>query len=196
LRQGGPMPVLEALDVGGAEDWREWLREHHLDSEGVWLIFHRSGSGVKSIAYEGAVEEALAFGWIDGIIKKVDDRKYARKFTPRRQGSVWSKSNIERVERLRSQGKMTWWGLKAFDERTGKVSTLERFNAGQVAVPDGFEAALRRNGRAWANFQKMAPSHRKRYFLWVSEAKKPETKKKRIAEAVRLVEKNVKDLLK
>jgi uncharacterized protein YdeI (YjbR/CyaY-like superfamily) len=190
------MPVLEALDVGGAEDWRDWLREHHLASEGVWLIFHRSGSGAKSIAYEEAVEEALAFGWIDSIIKKIDDRKYARKFTPRRQGSVWSKSNIERVERLRSQGRMTWWGLKAFDERTGKVSTLERFNAGQVAVPDGFEAALRRNERAWANFQNMAPSHRKRYLLWVSEAKKPETKEKRIAEAVRLVEKNVKDLLK
>jgi uncharacterized protein YdeI (YjbR/CyaY-like superfamily) len=114
---------LETLDAGGAVGWRGWLEMHHLDSPGVWLVFHRQGSGAKSISYAEAVDAALAYGWIDSMIKKLDDRRYARKFTPRRPGSAWSKTNIQRVRGLTREGKMTRWGLEAFKARAGKVSS-------------------------------------------------------------------------
>lgn len=189
-------PTLQTLDVSNASEWRIWLQQHHLSSQGVWLVFHRSESGVPSLSYDGALDEALAYGWIDSIIKKIDDEKYARKFTPRRPGSIWSKLNVDRVNRLRREGRMTKWGLEAFQIKTGEVSSLEKVNAGGAVVPKDFEAALRKNSLAWSNFQRMAPSHRKRYLVWVSDAKRAETRQKRIAEAVLLVAQNVKNLLK
>lgn len=188
--------ALKTLDPGGAEGWHDWLESHHLDSPGVWLVFYRKGSGTNSVSYDEAVDAALAHGWIDSIIKKLDDRRYVRKFTPRRPGSVWSKTNIERARALTREGKMTRWGFEAFERRTRRVSLLERFNAGEVAAPFEFEKALKKNKRAWSNYQRMAPSYRRRYLLWISGAKKPATREKRIAEAVRLVADNVKDLLK
>ena len=186
---------LKMLDTGGAKGWHDWLDRHHLESPGVWLVFHREGAG-KSITYSEALSTALAYGWIDSVIKKLDDRRYARKFTPRRPGSVWSKLNIERAKALVREGEMTGWGLQAFERRTGRASLLERFNAGDVAAPAEFEEALKKNKRAWSNYQRMAPSSRKRYLLWISGAKKLETRERRVAEAVRLVAGNVKDLLK
>ena len=182
--------------MGGDEEWLSWLRKHHLTSKGVWLVFRKVDSGGRSISYDEAINNALAFGWIDSVVRKIDDEKYARKFTPRRSGSVWSKLNIERVERLRHEGKMTRWGLEAFAKRTGEVSFLEKFNAGAIPIPDHLEVALRLNRNAWAKFQRMPPSQRKRYMMWVAEAKKKETRERRVAEAVRLIEKNVKNLLK
>jgi uncharacterized protein YdeI (YjbR/CyaY-like superfamily) len=187
---------VETLDVADAAEWHAWLQEHHLDRQVIWLVFHRGGSGVQSISYWEALDEALAFGWIDSIIKKIDDGSYARKFTPRRPGSIWSKLNITRVGRLRKEGRMTEWGLEAFEKRTGEVSMLEKVNVEGATVPKDFEAALRKNKQAWANFRLMAPSHRKRYLVWLAGAKRPETRKKRIDEAVLLVAKNVKNLLK
>ncbi|HXW95883.1 MAG TPA: YdeI/OmpD-associated family protein [Nitrososphaerales archaeon] len=187
---------MEEFDPGGPAGWVHWLREHHLDRQGVWLIFHRQNTGTKSISYSESLDGALAYGWIDSIIRKLDDTRYARKFTPRRPGSVWSKSNSERVQELLRQGKMTRWGLDAYEKRNGEVSLLERFSKGEVAVPAEFEAALRLNQRAWKNYQRMAPSYRRRYLLWISGAKRPETRRKRIAEAVQLIAENSKDLLK
>ena len=190
---------LGTLEVRSAGEWRLWLKENHLTNPGVWLVYHRAGSGIQSVSYDDSVDEALAFGWIDSIIRKIDDKRYARKFTPRRPGSIWSKSNLDRVERLREEGRMTKWGKEVFDRRTGVVSLLERFNAQNprgAEVPRDLEEALRANPQAWANFSKMAPSHRRRYLLWISGAKKPETRSRRIREAVVLLARNVKNLLK
>ena len=159
------------------------------------MVFHRQNMG-KSISYSDALDGALAYGWIDSLIRKIDDTRYARKFTPRRPGSIWSSSNTARVLELKREGKMTRWGLDAYEKRTGKVSLLERFNKGEVAAPEEFEAALRRNKGAWKNYQRMAPSYRKRYLLWISGAKRLETRKRRIAEAVQLVADNVRELVK
>jgi len=186
----------ETLDVPSAKGWRLWLKKNHLAKQEIWLVFHKATSGVPSISYEDALDEALAFGWIDSVIKKIDDEKYARKFSPRRPRSIWSKSNIGRVERLRQEGRMSKWGLEAFEKRTGEVSLLEKFNREKAVVPGDFEVALKNSEIAWSNFQKMAPGHRKRYLMWIADAKKPETRQKRIAEAVLLVAQNVKNLMK
>jgi len=159
-------------------------------------VYRKRESGLPSISYDDSLDEALAFGWIDSVIRKMDSERYARKFTPRRPGSVWSKFNIARVERIKREGRMTKWGLEAFEERKGEVSMLEKINAEGAAIPPDFEGALKRNKRAWANFQRMGPSYRKRYLIWISGAKKPETRQNRIAEAVVLVARNVKALLK
>jgi uncharacterized protein YdeI (YjbR/CyaY-like superfamily) len=167
-----------------------------LTNPGIWLVFHRAGSGVSSVSYDEALDEALAYGWIDSMIRKVDEWSYVRKFTPRRPGSIWSKLNIARVERLRREGRMTKWGLEAYNIRTSEISVLEKVNAEGAVVPQDLEEALRKNRRAWANFQRMPPSHRKRYLIWIGGAKRPETRQKRIAEAVVLISRNVKNLLK
>jgi len=187
---------LETLDVPTAVEWRAWLRENHLSKEGVWLVFYRAGSGTPSISYGDALDEALAYGWIDSIIKKLDECRYVRKFTPRRPGSIWSKLNLERASVLVREGRMAEWGMHAYEKRTGEPSLLDQFNAGRAPPIEEFEAALRKNRKAWSNYRRMSPSQRKRYLLWISGAKRLETRHRRMAEAVLLVEQNVRNLLK
>jgi len=173
------------------------LRKNHLKGRGVWLVYRRKGAAVKSISYEASVDEALAYGWIDSLIKRIDGEKYARKFTPRKPWSIWSRFNIERVEKLKEERRMTKWGLEAFTKRTSDVSLLEKFNAEKRAkAPKDLEDALRANKRAWNNFQGFAPSYRQRYVMWVSDSKRPETRSRRIADAVELISQNVKELTK
>ncbi|HEV2225196.1 MAG TPA: YdeI/OmpD-associated family protein [Nitrososphaerales archaeon] len=187
---------MKKLRVSKPSDWRSWLEKNHDKEDGVWLVFQKKGSGVPSISYEEAVDEALAFGWIDSLIKKIDDRKYARKFTPRRPWSIWSKSNISRVEKLIGEGRMTSRGLAAFQMRTQEISLLEKINIEGVIIPSDFENALSRNKKAWKNFERFGLSNKKRYLLWISGARTPKTRAKRIAEAVILVSRNVKALMK
>jgi len=185
---------LEFLEVEDKAGWNSWLAANHRSSQGVWLIFRKRG--LKSLSYDEAIDGALAYGWIDSLVRKIDDIKYARKFTPRKPGSIWSGLNIARVRRLRTEGRMTRWGLEAFAKRAPVTSALERINAEGMQVPADLVEALKANAKAWSNYEKFAPSHRKRYVIWISAAKKPETRKKRIAEAVDLISQNVKDLLK
>jgi uncharacterized protein YdeI (YjbR/CyaY-like superfamily) len=187
---------VETVDAADTAEWHTWLLKNHLTSAAAWLVFRRAGSKIPSISYGDALDEALAFGWIDSVIRKIDEERYVRKFTPRRPGSIWSKLNIDRVARLRKEGRMTKWGLELFDKRTDEISLLEKVTAEGAPVPEDLEAALRKNKQAWANWLGMAPSHRKRYLVWLAGAKKPETRRKRIGEAVELVAENVKNLLK
>ena len=185
---------LETLEVDDPNGWRLWLKSNHATKQGVWLVFRKKGA--KSISYDEALDEALAYGWIDSMIKRIDDERYVRKFTPRKPWSIWSTTNVNRVKRLAADGKMTKWGLAAFAKRTADISELERVNAEGLKMPRDLLEVLRANPKAWGNFRKFAPSHRKKYAIWISSAKRPETRKKRIAEAVELISLNVKDLLK
>ena len=185
---------METLEVDDGAQWRSWLAANHQSSQGVWLVFRKKGA--KSLSYDEAIDGALAYGWIDSLVRRIDDTRYARKFTPRKPWSIWSSLNIARVKRLRTEGRMTKWGLEAFAKRTTEISALEKINAEGMKVPADLEEALRANAKAWSNYEKLAPSHRKRYVVWVSAAKMPETRKKRISEAVVLISQNVKNLMK
>jgi uncharacterized protein YdeI (YjbR/CyaY-like superfamily) len=103
--------VGETLTVRSRDQWRRWLAKHHADKKEIWLIYFRKTSGKSGISYEESVEEALAYGWIDGQVKGVDDARYAGRFTPRRPGSNWSTSNVERIKRLIDEGRMAAPGL-------------------------------------------------------------------------------------
>ena len=112
---------LETLEVEDEAQWRSWLAANHHSSQGVWLVFRKKG--MKSLAYDEAIDGALAYGWIDSLVRKIDDTKYARKFTQRKPWSIWSNLNIARVKRLRAEGRMTKWGLEAFAQRTPEKSS-------------------------------------------------------------------------
>jgi len=187
---------MDSLQVSERREWREWLEANHRDKKAVWLLFFKKRTSKPSLSYEDAIEEALSFGWIDGMVRRVDEERYGLRFTPRRPGSIWSKSNIARVEKLTREGGMTQMGIRAFEGRTNEISMAERFKIREPPAPEDLLIALKRNKAAYQNFSQFAPSYRKRYTMWLESAKTPETRRKRIEEAVELISRNVKSLLK
>ena len=174
--------ALETLDVRTARQWRAWLEKHHASSPGVWLVFPKGHTGQESLAYEDSVREALCFGWIDSLIKRLDDERYARKFTPRRPGSKWSDINRRRWAELKAAGRLTAAGLAA--------APTDNAYAPPPAIPDlppYFAEALDANPMAWASFQELAPTYRRRFVGWIHTAKRPETREKRMREAIALL---------
>lgn len=179
------------------EEWREWLSLNHDACFEVWLVYFKKHTGRPSITYRESVEEALCFGWIDGLKRRIDDERYAHRFTPRKAKSKWSPLNISLAEKLITEGKMTGAGLKAYQQRISYDETfLETKAQSELAVSKEFQTALDSNPEAEENFLAMAPGYRKQYVGWVSSAKRDETRKKRIAEAIRMLEQNKKPGMK
>jgi uncharacterized protein YdeI (YjbR/CyaY-like superfamily) len=166
--------------------WRAWLEKNAASSTGVWLLFAKKGSGVPSVRYDEAVEEALCFGWIDSIVHKVDETFYRQRFTPRKPGSNWAASNRERFARMVREGRMTPAGLAhtppAEDEVAKSPAAMQTRE-----VPDFVDAALRVDAEAWAFYQTLAPGYRREYGVWIADAKREETRRKRIDEAIALL---------
>ncbi|MDA4121936.1 MAG: YdeI/OmpD-associated family protein [Thaumarchaeota archaeon] len=183
---------MQTFRARDGEEWRRWLAKNHRVEREVWLLFYRSGTGEPGVDFDEALDWALSFGWIDSMIRRVDDRSYARRFTPRSPDSVWSKSNIARVERLAREGRMTEHGMALFTERCGEVSLAEKFKVNKTPFPRDLLAAIKKSPEAWSRFQKFAPSHKRRYAMWVTSAKTAETRERRIREAVERVSKGAK----
>jgi uncharacterized protein YdeI (YjbR/CyaY-like superfamily) len=171
------------LHVPTREEWRAWLAEHHETETEVWLVFSKKHTGEPRVPYGDAVEEALCFGWIDSVVHKLDEDRYAQKFTPRKDAGKWSAPNLERMERLIASGRMTPAGLAKF----APVAQPPRFQADDE-VPAFIESALKGNETARQYFLGLAPSHRREYVRWITEAKKEETRQRRLGEALRLLE--------
>jgi uncharacterized protein YdeI (YjbR/CyaY-like superfamily) len=172
-------PTRKTLEVGTLEEWRRWLAEHHDRESEIWLVFHKRHTGRPSIAYEDAVDEALCHGWIDSLVKRLDDASYARKFTPRKADSRWSALNRERYARLQAAGRLKAAGLE-------RAPSSRRSDPPPVParVPGYIARALRRHGKAWAFFQSLAPSQRRLYVLWIDSARREETKARRLQQAI------------
>ncbi|MCX6258130.1 MAG: YdeI/OmpD-associated family protein [Bacteroidia bacterium] len=169
-------------------EWRQWLEANHASVKEVWLVFFKKHTGKRLLSYDDAVEEAICFGWIDSIVRKMDDEKYMQKFTPRKAGSAWSESNIKRVHMLISQGKMTDAGLTTVDPSilNNNYSVKQRI----TQLSPEIEKILSSNKEAWKNFSNLPPSHQKQFIMWIMEAKKEETKMKRLTEAIQMLIKN------
>ena len=173
------------------ERWRLWLEENHRTEQEVWLVFYKKHVAKPSITYPESVEEAICFGWIDGLKKRIDDATYAYRFTPRKKKSKWSPLNIEIARRMAEAGKMTEAGLDAYNQRElYDEKFLEIRTSGEPVLPPEMEAVLRKNKIAWENFNNLAPGYRKQYVGWLASAKRPETRERRLEEAIRLLEKN------
>jgi uncharacterized protein YdeI (YjbR/CyaY-like superfamily) len=164
-------------------EWRKWLADHHAASPGVWLLTWRKASGKEALRYEEAVEEALCFGWIDSKVRSLDDHRTMQWYTARRRGSVWSRSNKERIARLAAQGLMTSAGLAAIEaaKADGSWSVLDEVEA--EVIPDDLAAALDEQPPARQEFDAFPPSARKAVLFWLVSAKRPETRARRVREA-------------
>lgn len=161
---------------------------HDREQEGIWLVYHKRGTGKPSLEYEESVEEALCFGWIDSIIKRIDDRRYCRKFTPRKDDSGWSSTNKRRVEKMVKEGRMTEFGQAKIDaaKRSGRWERDPR-PVIDTDVPRDLSRALVRNRNAKEFFEQLAPTYRKHFIGWINAAKRPETRAKRIRESLTLL---------
>ena len=184
---------MNKLYIKANNEWRKWLTKNHNKVEEVWLIFYKKEIGKLSIDYEAAVEEALCFGWIDSLVKKIDEERYARKFTPRKDKSVWSESNKKRVNKVIKEGRMTEHGLNKVKaaKKSGKWYEDDRPDI-SFNIPTDFEKALKKNKKAKENFEKLSPTHRKYYIGWIATAKREETIEKRIEESIKLLKRGKK----
>ena len=169
-------------------DWRKWLAANHATAQEIWLIFYKKHTREPGLSYEEAVEEALCFGWIDGILKRIDDRKHTIRFSPRRRNSIWSQQNKKRVHQLIEAGRMTEAGLvKVREAKANKQWEKAALREDATQVPPELAAALTENEKARRHFATLAPSYRKQFIYWVTSAKRDQTRQKRIAETVRLL---------
>jgi len=181
------------VSAANRNEWRWWLKENHATADETWLIFYKKHTGKPGVTYGESVEEALCFGWVDGLKKSIDDERYAYRFTPRKAGSKWSPLNISRAENMIARGKMTPAGLAAFEQRRTYDEKFLEMRAAETIVPSPeLEKALKSNRRAWENFEQLAPGYRKQYVGWLMSAKRPETRQKRLDEAIQLLELNKK----
>ena len=165
--------------------FRAWLKKHHKTANELIVGFYRKDSGRKSITWQEAVDEALCFGWIDGIRRKHNDIAYSNRFTPRRSRSSWSAINIARVVELTKQQRMTPAGLAAFEKRSEARSRI--YNYEQKDVPSfdkAFEKKLKANKKAWAFFQTLPPYYRKGEIRWVQGARQEETRLRRLDKVI------------
>ena len=181
----------------GAE-WRAWLAANHDCQQEVWLVYFKQGSGQTGIDYETSVEEALCYGWVDSIIQKIDEQRYARKFNPRRPASFWSASNKARMQKLIEAGRMTAIGLAKYNPQApGSPSEFgQQVKRAELPIPEWFHQALAGSPRALETFQSLAPSQQRQYAAWVLSAKKDETRQKRLAEVLARLEAGLKPELK
>lgn len=189
------MDVTETVVLTTRKAWRAWLKKHHADRKEIWFTFFKKASGKPSVAYADAVEEALCFGWIDTTVKTLDAERYVQRFTPRKKGSNWSGPNLERVRRLVANGQMTPAGAvhlpNARDAKSFQAKHDRRTTA-PTAPPKDLLDAMRKSPAASAFWRSLAPSYRRLYGRMVREAKKPETRAKRIVNLMKRLEQGVK----
>ena len=172
------------LHFDGRDSWREWLQKNHDACREVWLVFYKKHTGRMNIDYDTAVEEALCFGWIDSIIKRLDDDRFARKFTPRTNTGNWSALNIRRARALIESGRMTDVGRAKLPRNMQPQAAV---SSRPLLVPPFFADALAQHPSARNFFDQLAPSYRRNIIYWVCSAKRAETQKRRLAEAISLL---------
>jgi len=163
-----------------AEKFREWLEKNHATATEIDVGFHKKSSGKKSITYPEALDEALCFGWIDGVRRNLNETSYTQRFTPRRPKSIWSLINIKHVERLKKEGRMRPAGLAAYELRDPKRTGIYSFENAPKQLAAEYEKEFRKNKVAWEYFQGYPPYLKKTVSYWVMNAKKEETRLKRL----------------
>jgi len=184
---------MDEIYFKNAAEWRTWLAGNHNKFPGIWLVFYKKKTSKPTLVYEHAIEEALCYGWVDSIIRKIDEEKHVRKFTPRKDNSKWSELNKKRVERLIKQNCMAEPGLSkvAIAKENGMWDKSDRPQI-SLELSKEFKSALNKNQKAKQYFEALASSYQKHFIAWITVAKKPETKTNRLREAIKLLEKNKK----
>jgi len=162
------------------DEFRKWLAKHHDTTNQLLVGYYKKDTGKPSITWPESVDEALCFGWIDGIRKSIDDSRYTIRFTPRRSGSTWSSVNIGRAQELIKQGRMQPAGLTAYEARRENKSGIYSYEQRPAELVEPYNRLLKKNKAAWSFFQQQPPSYRKVISWWIVCAKKEETRLKRL----------------
>lgn len=172
--------------------WREWLHNNHHSSTGVYLIFYKVNSPFESMRWEEAVQVAICYGWIDSTVRNVDEHSRKQIFTPRKEKSVWSKLNKTYIEKLIADNLMHESGLSKIERAklNGSWTSLDAVE--DLIIPEDLDLAFKQNQIAFENYQNFSPSYRKSYLYWLNQAKRPETRNKRIATIIDLCKQNKK----
>ncbi|MFC1648133.1 YdeI family protein [Nanoarchaeota archaeon] len=165
------------------DHWREWLQANHKKENEIWLVKYKRHTNKPTVTNKEAMEEAICFGWIDTIVKKLDYEKYMQKFVKRNDKSRWSNNTLRYAREMIEQGKMAPQGLKRYKEGL-KKPTIDHGLPKNPDIPDDLKKALDNNKKAKENFENFAPSYRRFYIIWVARAKRQETRKKRIKEVL------------
>ena len=183
---------IETLCPSSRQEWRAWLQDNHDKKQAVWLIYHKKKSNVPTVVYSDAVDEALCFGWIDSKSKPIDEHTFMQYFSRRKEKSVWSKVNKDKIERLTQEGLMTTAGFKIIEtaKHNGSWTILDEAEA--LIIPDDLEKALQKSTKAKAYFLSLSRSDKRNILQWLVLAKRKETREKRINEIVELADKNQK----
>ena len=177
---------MKTLRVQSSDEWRDWLDAHHASEAEVWLVFYKKHTGVSSIAYKDALDEALCFGWVDSLVKRLDDRRFCIKFTPRRADSRWSDVNRKRYAELQASGRLKPSGIERPPTDRGYAPRPPRRTL-PTKLPPYIQAELKKHPAALRNFEALTPAKQRRYFAWIDSAKREETKLRRLQEAIRLL---------
>jgi len=185
-----PEPI-QTVHPASREEWRAWLASHHASEKAVSLVIRKKSSTAPGVTYDEAVEEALCFGWIDSRANSLDEASFLQNFTPRKRGSVWASTNKVRAERLIAEGRMTPAGLALIEaaKADGSWDALNHIDA--LEMPDDLLGALAANADAQRHFDAFPDSAKRAILFWVTTAKRPETRAKRIATTVERAEQNV-----
>lgn len=165
-------------------DFRKWLQKNHTIKTELVVGFYKISSGKKSITWSESVDQALCFGWIDGIRKSIDDESYCIRFTPRKSGSIWSSVNIKKIELLTKEGLMHPKGIESFEKRKDDKSGIYSYEKAPVALSKDFEKKLKANKKAWAFIKSMPPTYQKIVTNWVMSAKQEATRIKRLNDLI------------
>jgi uncharacterized protein YdeI (YjbR/CyaY-like superfamily) len=173
---------VETIYCKNKDEWRAWLEQNYKSTNIIWLIYFKKHTKKETVSYNDAVEEALCYGWIDSTVKSIDKETYMQKYTPRKAKSMWSLINKNRVKKLIRENKMTKAGMEQVDiaKKNGqweKAYTTQK----DVELPSYLEKALKADEKAWMNFSNFAKSYQNQYINWVTNAKRIETREKRIA---------------
>jgi len=181
--------AVKTFDARTIDRWREWLDTNHGSETEIWLVFHKRHTGTASVDYMDALDEALCYGWIDSLIKRIDDGRYARKFTPRKPVSKWSDVNRKRYAELAKAGRLKPAGKARSPESGSKYDAKPSV---PEKIPPAIAKALKASPAAWKFYQTLTPREQRMYFGWISLAKQQATRDRRLAEAIRLLTKKQK----
>ncbi len=181
----------QPLHFQNKEEWRAWLQENHAAEKETWLAIRKQNAVQPGVSYEEAVEEAVCFGWIDGLTKSATSEFFVQRFTPRKRGSVWSVSNQQRVKRLTAQGRMTEAGMEKVREAKENGEWEAAIRREEISnLPDDLIKALEGNAEAQVNFEKYPASQKKQFLHWIASAKTEGTRQKRIQNTVEKAARN------
>ena len=167
-----------------AADFRRWLEKHHATAPELFIGFYKKGVPKTSMTYGEAVDEALCFGWIDGITRRIDDEVYTIRWTPRRPTSNWSAINIAKIAELTAAGRMHPAGTRAFEERDRRKDASYSYERPELALDADMRARFEADAAAWAGWQSRPPSFRRQATYWVMSAKRPDTRERRFGQLV------------